>query len=90
MIHSPRAKPVIDIVRIENGGIVEIDEVYMYRRKNKDEPFEKVLYWKRGIHTAGGFGGQQEVTDYYDWGDEIGDWGTELKNGEWGKLIPKK
>ena len=86
MIVSPRAKPVIDIVRIEHQErIIEIDEVFLYRRKG--ESYEKVLYWKRGIHTAGGFG--DKADSFYEWGDEIGEWGTELKNGEWGNPIPK-
>ena len=85
MIFSPRAKPVIDIVRIEHGRLIEIDEVYMYRRSG-----EQVLYWKRGVHIKGGYGDKEtEPNSYYEWGDEIGDWGTELKTGEWGKLIPK-
>jgi len=86
MIFSPRAKRVIDIVRIENDCLIEIDEVYLYRRSG-----EKVLYWKRGVHTKGGFGDQAEKPNsYYEWGDEfLGEWGTELKTGEWGKLIPK-
>ena len=86
MIVSPRAKHVIDIVRIENNGLIEIDEVYLYRRKG--EAYEKVLYWERGIHTAGGFSDQ--ANSFYEWGEEIGEWGTELKSGEWGKLIPKQ
>ena len=90
MIVSPRAKPIIDIVRIVNNGLVEIDEVYMFRRTGDDETYEKVLYWKRGIHTTGGFGGKPEPgNSYYQWGDEIGEWGKEIKNGEWGKPIPK-
>jgi hypothetical protein len=49
MIVSPRAKPVTDIVRIENRErIIEIDEVFLLRRANKDSPYQKIPYWKRG------------------------------------------
>jgi len=81
MIVSPRAKSVIDIVRIEKGCLIEIDEVYLYRRSG-----EKVLYWKRGVHNIID---NAKSNSYCEWGDEIGEWGTELKKGEWGKLIPK-
>ena len=48
MIVSPRAKQVIDIVRIENQQrIVEIDEVFLLRR-DKDGTYKKTWYWKRG------------------------------------------
>jgi hypothetical protein len=47
MIVSPRAKPVIDILRIEGNLLVEIDEVYLYRRAKDGSAYEKILYWKR-------------------------------------------
>jgi hypothetical protein len=47
MIASPRAKPVIDIVRIaDRTRIIEVDEVYLYRRAG--DTYTKIPYWKRG------------------------------------------
>ena len=83
MIFSPRAKSVIDIVRIEKGRLIEIDEVYVLRPSG-----EKVPYWKRGVHNIID---SAKPNSYYEWGDEIfGEWGTELKKSEWGKLLPKQ
>ena len=49
MIISPRAKEVIDVLRIENndGRIIEIDEVFLYHRTGVGAPYRKTLYWKR-------------------------------------------
>lgn len=79
MIFSPRAKSVIDIVRIEKGCLIEIDEVYLLYPTG-----QKVLYWKRGVHDK-----TKKTDSFYEWGDEIGEWGTELNNSEWGKFLPK-
>ena len=48
MIVSPRAKPVTDIVRIADGRIVEIDEVFLYRRAKDGSAYQKIVYWRRG------------------------------------------
>ncbi|MCL2709685.1 MAG: hypothetical protein FWE95_02295 [Planctomycetaceae bacterium] len=48
MIVSPRAKEVIDILRKEGGGFINIDEVFLYRRAGTGSPYRKVPYWKRG------------------------------------------
>ena len=53
MIVSPRAKPVIDILRIDtrhghSGRLIEIDEVFLYRRTKDGSTYEKIRYWKRG------------------------------------------
>ena len=48
MIVSPRAKEVIDVLRIETGGIIKIDEVFLCRRAGAGSPYRKVPYWKRG------------------------------------------
>ena len=92
MIFSPRAKSVIDIVRIENQErIIEIDEVFLLQRVGLGNVYVKIPYWKRGVHDVTGYGGKPgtEPNSYHEWGDEIGEWGTELKKAEWGKLIPK-
>jgi len=49
MIISPRAKEVIDVLRIENndGRIIEIDEVFLYHRTGVGAPYRKTRYWKR-------------------------------------------
>ena len=49
MIISPRAKEVIDVLRIENndGRIIEIDEVFLYHRTGVGAPYRKIRYWKR-------------------------------------------
>jgi len=87
MIVSPRAKSVIDIVRIENQEcIIEIDEVFLLQRVGLGNVYVKIPYWKRGVHN---FIDNAKPNSYYEWGDEMGEWGTELKNGEWGKLIPR-
>jgi hypothetical protein len=49
MIVSPRAKEVTDVLRIENQRrIIEINEVFLYRRTGLGTAFQKILYWKRG------------------------------------------
>ena len=58
MIVSPRAKEVIDIVRIETrhgqgGCLIEIDEVFLYRRADAESPYQKIPYWKRGEKNTG-------------------------------------
>ena len=80
MIFSPRAKSVIDIVRIEHRRLIEIDEVYLLYPSGK-----KVLYWKRGVHDK-----TKKPDSFYEWGDKIGEWGIALTKSEWGKPIPKK
>jgi len=46
-IISPRAKKVIDVLRIENGRrLIEIDEVFLYRRQG-DGTYRKEMYWQR-------------------------------------------
>jgi len=47
MIVSPRAKEVIDIVRIDGGCLIDIDEVFLYRRTKDGSAYEKIRYWKR-------------------------------------------
>jgi len=47
MIVSPRAKEVIDILRKEGNGFINIDEVFLYRRAGAGSPYRKVPYWKR-------------------------------------------
>jgi hypothetical protein len=47
MIVSPRAKEVIDILRKEGNGFINIDEVFLYRRVGAGSPYRKVPYWKR-------------------------------------------
>ena len=48
MIVSPRAREVIDILRKEGSGFINIDEVFLYRRVGAGSPYRKILYWKRG------------------------------------------
>ena len=91
MIFSPRAKPVIDIVRIENQErIIEIDEVFLLKREG--DTFRKIPYWKRGTHDTEDYGDKPvtATNSYCEWGDEIGEWGTELTKSEWGQLIPRR
>ena len=58
MIVSPRAKPVIDVLRIASGRIIEIDEVFLYRRASGESAYEKIVYWKRGEdNSSAGIGG---------------------------------
>jgi len=47
MIVSPRAKDVIDIVRIVGGRLIEIDKVFLYWRAGKDSPYIKEPFWDR-------------------------------------------
>ena len=59
MIVSPRAKEVLDVLRIEDQErIIAIDEVFLLRRMGEGTAYQKILYWKRGedntsVHTAG-------------------------------------
>jgi len=48
MIVSPRAKEIIDILRKEGNGFINIDEVFLWRRAGAGSPYRKVPYWKRG------------------------------------------
>ena len=52
MIVSPRAKPVIDILRIEGERFIEIDEVFLYRRAKDGSSYQKIPYWKRGEENS--------------------------------------
>ena len=47
MIVSPRAKEVIDILRIDGEKLIEIDEVFLYTRIGVGAPYRKIPYWKR-------------------------------------------
>ena len=47
MIVSPRAKEVIDILRIEGKKLIEVDEVFLYTRIGVGAPYRKIRYWKR-------------------------------------------
>jgi len=48
MIVSPRAEPIIDVLRKEGNGFIPIDEVFLYRRAGAGSPYRKIIYWKRG------------------------------------------
>lgn len=47
MIVSPRAKEITDIVRIAGEHIIEIDEVFLYRRAGDDGSYIKEPIWDR-------------------------------------------
>ena len=44
---SPRAKEVIDVLRIDGEKLIEIDEVFLYTRIGVGAPYRKIRYWKR-------------------------------------------
>ena len=47
MIVSPRAKEVIDVLRIDGKKLIEVDEVFLYTRIGVGAPYRKIRYWKR-------------------------------------------
>ena len=47
MIVSPRAKEVIDVLRIDGKKLIEVDEVFLYHRIGVGAPYRKTRYWKR-------------------------------------------
>jgi hypothetical protein len=47
MIVSPRAKEVIDVLRLAGGKFIEVDEIFLYHRIGVGAPYRKTRYWKR-------------------------------------------
>ena len=51
MIVTPRAENVMDVLRKEGDGYINIDEVLLYRRAGAGAPYREIIYWKRGTDS---------------------------------------
>jgi len=61
MIVSPRAKEVIDVLRIDGKKLIEVDEVFLYTRIGVGAPYRKIRYWKREIDRPEGEGRNEDA-----------------------------
>ena len=61
MIVSPRAKEVIDVLRIDGEKLIEVDEVFLYHRIGVGAPYRKTRYWKREIDRPEGEGSNEDA-----------------------------
>ena len=66
MIVSPRAKEVIDVLRIDGKKLIEVDEVFLYTRIGVGAPYRKIRYWKREIDRPEGAQNASMLEGNYD------------------------